>query len=340
MRARPADVSERQLTDALASAWGLLADRLRYVPEGGGSHHWRAELTDGAGYFLTVDDLTSKPWLGAEPESAFAGLRAAFDTALALGGLARLPFVVPPVPAGDGATVHRLTWRYSLAVFRFVDGRPGSWGDQVGPAERDLLLRLIAELHLATPVASGAVTRGLDLHYREGLESALAELRLPWTAGPYAELARRELAANEAEVRAMLAAYDDYAARLSRGNANLVLTHGEPHPGNLIRTGGRYALIDWDTVALALPERDLWMLDDGSADGLAAYREATGRAADYTAIAFYRLAWTMTDLAAFTCLLRSEHERDADTERASRSLGLTLRPDSAVQHGPYRHVPR
>ncbi|WP_432843998.1 phosphotransferase family protein [Dactylosporangium sp. CA-092794] len=37
----------------------------------------------------------------------------------------------------------------------------------------------------------------------------------------------------------------------------LVLTHGEPHPGNTMRTGGGWLLIDWDTALLAAPERDL-----------------------------------------------------------------------------------
>jgi spectinomycin phosphotransferase len=40
----------------------------------------------------------------------------------------------------------------------------------------------------------------------------------------------------------------------------VVVTHGEPHPGNILRAAGGLYLIDWDTVGLALPERDLWMV--------------------------------------------------------------------------------
>ena len=40
----------------------------------------------------------------------------------------------------------------------------------------------------------------------------------------------------------------------------LVVTHGEPHAGNVMRrSDGRHLLVDWDTVAVAPPERDLWM---------------------------------------------------------------------------------
>ena len=38
------------------------------------------------------------------------------------------------------------------------------------------------------------------------------------------------------------------------------MTHGEPHAGNVMRTDEGRLLVDWDTVALAPPERDLWML--------------------------------------------------------------------------------
>ena len=156
---------------------------VRYVPQGGGSYHWAAGTPDGRRYFLTADDLHDKPWLGADPDSAFAGLHTAFGTALALRERARLPFVVPPVPALGGETVCRVTPRYSLALFPFVDGQPGRWGDQPSPLDRDLLVRLLAELHLSTPaVASQALVRGMRLHERASLEAALAELDRPWTA--------------------------------------------------------------------------------------------------------------------------------------------------------------
>jgi aminoglycoside phosphotransferase (APT) family kinase protein len=44
-----------------------------------------------------------------------------------------------------------------------------------------------------------------------------------------------------------------------------VLTHGEPHPGNLIQVGSRWMLVDWDTTLVAPPERDLWLLDPAMA---------------------------------------------------------------------------
>ena len=56
------------------------------------------------------------------------------------------------------------------------------------------------------------------------------------------------------------------------------------------------------------------------------YSRATGRAVDHAAISFYRLAWTLDDLASCTGLLRSGHQRNQDTERAWKSLKNSLRP--------------
>ena len=43
-----------------------------------------------------------------------------------------------------------------------------------------------------------------------------------------------------------------------------VVTHGEPHPVNVMQTDAGRVLIDWDTVAIAPPERDLWMVICGT----------------------------------------------------------------------------
>ena len=57
-----------------------------------------------------------------------------------------------------------------------------------------------------------------------------------------------------------------------------VVTHGEPHGGNFLHTGGGLRLADWDTVALASPERDLWLFEDDGAGNWGVYVERTGYA--------------------------------------------------------------
>lgn len=116
------------------------------------------------------------------------------------------------------------------------------------------------------------------------------------------------------------------------------MIHGEPHAGNIMRVGDWRLLIGWDTVALAPPERDLWMLDDGTPSALAAYTDARGRIADTVALSYYRLAWRLADLAGCTRALRSPHRHAGNSERARASLQLILAPDWP-DSAPCRHVP-
>jgi len=336
MRTAPVGLAATTVAAEVAKGWGLPVSGLRYVALGGGSYHWVASVSDGRKYFLTVDDLQDKPWLGADPDSAFRGLRAAFDTALTLRDQARLDFMVAPVPSVDGQSARRLTPRYSLAVFPHVAGQAGRWGTDLARRDRNALASLLAELHRSTPaVAALAQRRGTALPGRAGLEAALGDFDQPWTGGPFAEQARAALAAGAGSVRDWLAEFDSLAARLLDRDASLVVTHGEPHPGNIMRAGSQLMLIDWDTVALAQPERDLWMLDDAPPGVLARYTKATGRTVDTMAISYYRLAWTLADIASFTGRLRSAHERNLDTEHAWQSLQVCFDPESLTRHGPF-----
>ena len=342
MRTPPATLASSALAGAVTQGWGLDVSSLRYVALGGGSYHWVAGTPDGTKYFLTVDDLNAKPWLGTRPDSVYRGLRAAFDTAVTLRDAASLQFVLGPLQSLGGQSACRLTLRYSLAVFPFIDGQPGRWGD-LPEQDRDGLVGMLAELHQATSSAGpGTPRRGMELHDREVLTEALGDLEQPWTSGPFGERARGALACRAIAVRNWLTEFDDMAARLRRRRPKLVVTHGEPHPGNIIRVGSKLLLIDWDTVGLAPPERDLWMLDDGAAvpagsggpavrivptvptGALARYTALTGWAVDATAISYYRLAWKLADIAAFTRVLRSAHKRTRDTKHAWKSLQIAL----------------
>lgn len=324
MQTLPVGLDGQELTDALARSWDLAVNRLRYIPKGFGSYHWLAHGSGGGRYFVTVDDLDTKPWLGTDRDAAFKGLKAAFDTALLLHDQAHLPFVVAPIPTRTGDVSLRLTPRYSLAVFPFIDGRTGDFDDPLSSGERDQLLHTLAALHLATPTVGARARRhGVDLPGRAELEVALTDLGQPWSGGPFSEPSRIQLAARAAAVSDLLRRFDEIAVGVE-SNAEPVITHGEPHPGNLITLQGQVLLVDWDTVALAPPERDLWMLDDGSTDTFAAYSRATGRAVDDAAVTLYRLSWMLEDIAAFVALFRSDHLRNQDTEKAWRALTGTL----------------
>ena len=114
----------------------------------------------------------------------------------------------------------------------------------------------------------------------------------------------------------LLSLFDRLSADVATRSRDWVVTHGEPHGGNLMRTDEGYVLVDWDTVALAPRERDLWML----AEETGTYNDATGHEPDEVGVNFFRLTWDLEDIAAFTGELRSPHEHDEDTEKVYAAL--------------------
>jgi spectinomycin phosphotransferase len=320
VKALPEEFEASALTGFLADGWGFDVASADYADVGFGSYHWVVNDVEGTRGFVTVDDLDRKPWLGDTREPVFDGLRRAFDTAAALrdGGLG---FVVAPIRTSRGETVRRIGPRYTIALFPFVDGEAGRHGHYDTAGERAAAVTMLTELHGATP-AVGSVARRIDLDLpgRRFLESGLQEVNETWSGGPFSEPARRALAGHASDVAALLGLADRLAVEVARRSTNWVVTHGEPHARNVMRTDGRHVLVDWDTVALAPPERDLWMLVGDNGDEATSYADATGHHLDHVAVDYFRLAWDLRDLAAYLDVLRSPHRHTEDTAKAYDGL--------------------
>jgi spectinomycin phosphotransferase len=321
----PAIFDDGDLLRTTSVRWDLEVDEFRYVPKGAGSYHWIAENAGDPKYFITVDDLDTKPWIDGGRDLTFAGLGAAYEAAWTLDHEAGLASVVAPLRCPTGSIIDRIADQYSVVVFPFVDGRTGTWGEPLRDWDKTTLLQTLASLH-QTSLRSGfrIARRSLDLPERGSLTATLSELDRPWKGGPLAESARHALAAHAHRVTDWLDQLDRLAEQLTAQGGVEVLTHGEPHPGNLIRTAGGLRLIDWDTVAVAYPERDLWMLDDRSEGSFAQYEDLTGRSISNAAISFYRLAWTLSDIASFAETLRAPHEEDRSVREKWNEFQLLL----------------
>jgi spectinomycin phosphotransferase len=312
---QPDGIDDGQLRRALAEHWGLDPARLGYLPVGFGDHHW--ELADAAGrrWFVTVAGLAGS-WRGTGPAAGYADLRAAMDTVTALAA-AGLEFAVAPVPTTGGRALAPLGAEHAITVFPYLDGDVGG---ELSQRDRLALVDLLARLHDATPLAARtAPVRRLGLAARPILEAALGDLGERWNGGPYSEPVRRLLARHAAKIGQALADFDELARQAARSGPP-VITHGEPHSGNILRSAGRLFLIDWDTAGLALPERDLW--DLAGADGREAdrYAELTGRRLSGTAMRVYRMRWSLEEIMLSVREFRGLHECNEDTEMAWEAL--------------------
>jgi hypothetical protein len=323
----PDDLPGDVLAAALARSWDLGVVSVSYQPLGWGSHHWEVADTRGDRWFLTADELENKRLTRDEPlEAAFIRLRAALRAACDLrdSGAA---FVVAPVPAADGEPLVRVTERFALALYPFVDGRRFDWGEFETPAHRRAVLGLVIAMHTAPAAARRrAAPEHFAIAHRDELESALgrggpaADPPARADHGPYARPAATLLAGNAAPLRRLLARHDDLAAAGRARQDGMVLTHGETHPGNTMLTPAGWVLVDWDTALLAPPERDLWALDPGDGSVLRDYAAATGVTPWPPMLELYRIRWDLADLAVGVSRFARPHGRSRDDEKSWEEL--------------------
>jgi spectinomycin phosphotransferase len=303
VRERPADIRDSDVAAALARQWALMVQDLSYLPVGFGGYHWLAVDQMGSRWFVTVSHLAT-PWVPDLP--------AAMQTAAWLATQAGLGFVVAPVPTRAGQVVGSLDSRHALTLFPYLDVAPSSFEDPIDDGDRAAIIDMLARLHSATPKGIRVPSRPLELASRQAIDQALASLGVPWNGGPYAEPGRDLLARYERPLRQAFTRFDGLLDRVREAGGPYVITHGEPHPGNLLHTPTALCLVDWDMTALARPERDLWWVISGDQDA-ARYSWRTGWTVNQDALALYRLRWGLDDIAGFLSEIRGPHQRTADT---------------------------
>jgi spectinomycin phosphotransferase/16S rRNA (guanine(1405)-N(7))-methyltransferase len=143
--------------------------------------------------------------------------------------------------------------------------------------------------------------------HRDALDAAVRGVEPP-ACGPYATQTAGLVADDADRIERLLARYDELAAGADRRRA--VLTHGEPHGGNTLRTAHGWRLIDWDTTLVAPPERDLWVLGGD----LTAYTAETGIAVLPDLLEMYRLRWDIADIAVVVDRFRRPHSGDPNDD--------------------------
>lgn len=326
MLTRPDGLDDEQVRVAVERGWSLVVDELAHAPVGFGSHHWRATTSRGP-KFVTVDDLEQRRTGGTDTRSgARRRLAAALDTASALRRTGS-DFVVAPEPSADGSALCDIDDRFVVAVYPHVDGRTGDYGSYDSSAERhEVVDRLISVHSSGASVMRVAERDDASIPSRDQLDVALIDVASDWSGGPYSEPARALVAEHRSELEAALHGYDRLVEVLERRGAPRVVTHGEPHRGNVIFTEEGAALIDWDTALLAWPERDLWALIGEDASVREHYESGAGRTLDDDALRLHRWWWDLCEVALYVAQFRRAHDESADTRLAWSGLATHLDP--------------
>jgi len=315
----PTDLSDGDLEEVIGLAWGVAVTSLEYRPVGFGSHHWVATDDQGLRHFVTVDALSSESRIGDEVSALGLHLRRALEAATDLRALG-CSFVVAPITTRAGDPFVQFS-SYSVALYPFIEGRSFSFEESFREADRDQVLGAVLGLHrvpiaaIRPPETEGFVVPGLDQ-----LDRSMHHDGEEGSNGPHAAVAARLLIDNEAEIERLIARYRALVAQYLSDPAPVVLTHGEIHPGNVMETSKGWVIVDWDTVLLAPPERDLWRLAQGSGSVLRAYGDATGTAPTEWLVDLYGLRWNLAEIASFAAEFRAPHEDTEDSRRALEIL--------------------
>jgi spectinomycin phosphotransferase/16S rRNA (guanine(1405)-N(7))-methyltransferase len=192
-------------------------------------------------------------------------------------------------------------------------------------ADRLAVVDLVARLHTVDlPPSSRPRPEGEGFPNRRDLEAAVRHPAGVLAPGPHAADVAEVLAEHAALVEHLLTEHDERAAEAARLTARHVVTHGEPHAGNTMRTADGWVLIDWDMARLASPERDLWLLETGDGAATAAYEARTGTTVRPGLLELFGLRWDLKDLGFDVAVLGRPGAAGADAERSARGIARML----------------
>ncbi len=327
MLSPPPGLDPDLLASMLVAHWGIRPAAVTYLPVGFGSHHWEVAGEDGRRWFVNADELHYKKVRPDESlHTAFGRLTAALGAACDLRATGA-SFAVAPVPAGGGEPAVRAGQDFAVSVYPFVSGEAFTWGEFDGPGHRRAVLDMVVGVHTAPPPARRrALTDEYLIPLRDELESVLADGAAAQVAerGPFTRQAAELIGGARAEIGGLLARYDELAGPARTASVRMVLTHGETHPGNTMRTADGWLLIDWDTALVAQPERDLWDLDPGDGSVLAGYAEATGVRPEPALLELFRIRWDLSEFAVDVSRFLRPHRGSEDDEKTWHGLVSTV----------------
>ncbi|MGA5096466.1 phosphotransferase [Streptomyces lavendulocolor] len=231
-------------------------------------------------------------------------------------------YVLAPLPGRDGRVVHRIA-DLPVVVFPYLE-RATAISRLPTPAQLDLLVRRLRDVHAFDPPASrsvGVPTEDFRFPFENDLDKALQAARNGGAAeyGPYGGRLTRLVVRRWDHVTALREEAASVAERCTsrwRGERP-ALTHGDPSLVNVLFDGDGVDIIDWGGAMWAPPERD-W----------AALTRVFGTAPEGRALflRFYELRWTLAEIAEYASRFTGPHAGDADDDAMWGRLTRYLPP--------------
>ncbi|TDD83061.1 aminoglycoside phosphotransferase [Actinomadura darangshiensis] len=305
MLSRPSFISDETVANAVAAHWRFKIADIAHLPWGFGAHHWRV-AGEAITLFVTLDEL--------EPRHTATSLEAAYAGAAALSAAGLEP-VCAPLPALSG----RFTVDVGvgvLSVTPWLEGRSPTEAEAGEASHVHEVVLALAALHGATPPDGiRPWTPQVGPKFADELRALTVT---PWTSGPLAEQARLAIAEHTDAIARWTGRYLELADKAISRKGSWVPTHGEPHNDNQVVTAHGLKLVDWESLALAPPERDYADLLT-TTDGLPL--------PDLAMAELFALDWRLSEIAAYARWFAAPHTGSHDDHTALGGLHEELAPD-------------
>lgn len=219
-----------------------------------------------------------------------------------------IPHILTPLP-----TVTQTLWvrvgDFALSLYPFLDARTaaevglteGHWRALGATLHRIHASRLPSDLRQVVPLETFVPSRR---HVLTALEPVIAN---PGITDPIQRELARFWRSRQDRIRTLIDRADALGDQLRQASLPLVLCHADLHAWNvLLDTAQRMWLVDWDETVLAPKERDLMFVIGGIGRDLVkghetrCFLEGYGDPPiDRRALAYYRFAWAVQDMAAY-----------------------------------------
>jgi spectinomycin phosphotransferase len=292
----PPNVPDAAIAAALRAHYGLPVSALTFLPLGNDSASaaYRVDTAGGAAYFLKVR-------IGA-------GFSAASVEVPQYLRKLNVPHILSPRPTNSGALWVRVD-EFAVALYPFVDG---SIGGDIGLSDE----QWTALGHTLKQVHNVQLSRDLmKILPREAFTPSRRNLIDPIETmiarGDFTDPLDHEFAAlwssHLSQILTLVNRVDSIGPRLRDTTPTMVLCHADLHSRNvLVEKDGNWWLVDWDEPVLAPKERDLMFVVGGIARRLiqphqteAFFRGYGETTIDPLALAYYRYAWAVQDIASY-----------------------------------------
>jgi spectinomycin phosphotransferase len=296
MREPPSLIGFTALVAAIETAYDLAVTRLEFLPLGHDSSSWvyRLQSADGGAQFVK---LRAGP-LNEASLRVPRLLRAAGVTG-----------IIAPLPARDGS-LWACAGPYTLILYPFLEASSGM-ATGLSDVQWRAYGAVLRQIHsTAVPPELAALMRREE--YSPPGADTIRKADAALTQASPADTSGRELAAFWEERRdvilALLLRAEELGRELARREPPLVLCHADVHTGNVLGdSAGGVWIVDWDETLLAPKERDLMFVVGGISRKFVDPRqealclEGYGPAPiDRDALAYYRYAWAVSDIAAYS----------------------------------------